>query len=166
MIFCSLSDLEVEDLVQVVQVVVRDLDQGVLLEVSIPEVQDPVLGVQQEAWDLDLDQEVQLEAEDHDPDHDQGVQQAVELPGQGQGHQQVVPDPDQEVGHQGAGVDRGHEVDQGLVADQDPVVDLDHQEADLVAGPDQEVVPGVSLGLLPVEKAVSLVFVKTIFLQC
>ena len=60
--------------------------------------------------------------------------------------------PDREVGHQEAGVDRGH------VADQDPVVDLDHQEADLAAGLDQEVGPGGGLDLLPVEKVVSLVF--------
>ena len=159
-----------EDLAQVVQVVVRGPDQEVLLEVSILAVQDPVLGAQQGAWVLDLDQEVQLEAEDHGPGHDRGVQQAVELPDQDQGRQQVVPD--REVDHPEAEVDRGHLVNQGLVADQDPVVDLyhqeadlaaglDHQEADLAAGLDQEVGPGASLDLLPVEKVVSSVFVCT-----
>ena len=152
-----------EGLAQVVQAVVQDPDQEVLPEVPVLAVQDPVLGAQQGAWDPDLDQEVQLEVEDHGLDQDRGLQQEVELPDQDQGHQQVVRD--REVGHQEVGVDRGHAVNQGLAADQDPVVDPDHQEADLVAGLDQEVGPGVNLDLLPVEKAVNSVFLCTNILQ-
>ena len=155
-----------EDLAQVVQVVARDPDQEVLLEVPVLAVQDPVLGAQQGAWNPNLDQEVQWEAGGHGPDHDREVQRAVEIPDQDQdqGHQQVVPD--REVGHLEAGVGRRHAVNQGLAAGQDPVVDPDLREAVLVVGLDQEVGPGVNLDLLPVEKAVSCGLICTNILQC
>ena len=90
-----------EDLVQVVQVVVRGPDQEVLLEVSVPAVHDPGLEAQQGAWDRDLGQEVQLEAEDRGPDLDQEVQLETEDHG---------PDLDQEV--QLEAEDHGPDLDQ------------------------------------------------------